>query len=86
MTPEDFVRSISPGMKQPEHLGLDQYTSIDAEAVQKLAADVDQDSIFYQLGAGKKPPRNVFQFSKTSTEMFYSNQEMKSVLLFFQVD
>uniref|UniRef100_A0A1D5RFH5 Calcium uptake protein 1, mitochondrial n=1 Tax=Macaca mulatta TaxID=9544 RepID=A0A1D5RFH5_MACMU len=25
MTPEDFVRSITPNEKQPEHLGLDQY-------------------------------------------------------------
>ena len=24
MTPEDFLRSITPGMQQPEHLGLDQ--------------------------------------------------------------
>ncbi|XP_039111506.1 calcium uptake protein 1, mitochondrial isoform X6 [Hyaena hyaena] len=26
MTPQDFVRSITPNEKQPEHLGLDQYT------------------------------------------------------------
>lgn len=25
MTPQDFVRSITPNEKQPEHLGLDQY-------------------------------------------------------------
>lgn len=26
MTPQDFVRSITPNEKQPENLGLDQYT------------------------------------------------------------
>lgn len=25
MTPEDFLRSITPGEKQPDHLGLDQF-------------------------------------------------------------
>ena len=28
MTPEDFLRSISPGEKQPENLGLDQYIQV----------------------------------------------------------
>merc|ERR1719369_1140220 len=28
MTPEDFLRSISPGEKQPEHLGLDSYHQV----------------------------------------------------------
>ena len=28
MTPEDFLRSISPGEKQPDHLGLDQFIQV----------------------------------------------------------
>ncbi|CAG2207396.1 unnamed protein product [Mytilus edulis] len=31
MTPEDFVRSITPGMKQPEGLGLDQFMKYDPQ-------------------------------------------------------
>ena len=30
MTPEDFLRSLTPGVKQPEGLGLDQFKKIDA--------------------------------------------------------
>ena len=30
MTPEDFLRSLTPGVKQPEGLGLDQFRKIDA--------------------------------------------------------
>ena len=74
MTPEDFVRSISPGMKQPEHLGLDQYTTISVEAVRKLAAGLDQDSIFYQLGAGQ-----IF-FPRIKINVFFV------LLLLFQAD
>ncbi|KAJ8319199.1 hypothetical protein KUTeg_004290 [Tegillarca granosa] len=31
MTPEDFVRSITPGMKQPDGLGLDQFKVFDPQ-------------------------------------------------------
>ena len=31
MTPDDFVRSISPGMMQPEGLGLDKFRVYDPE-------------------------------------------------------
>ena len=52
MTPEDFLRSITPGMKQPEHLGLDQFSTVSVEELEKLSVGVDESSIFYQLGAG----------------------------------
>ena len=28
MTPDDFLRSITPGMKQPEKMGLDKYVTL----------------------------------------------------------
>jgi hypothetical protein len=28
MTPEDFLRSLIPGEKQPEHLGLDHHIQV----------------------------------------------------------
>lgn len=39
MTPEDFVRSITPGVMQPKNLGLDKY--------QIYHADVSQIKIYY---------------------------------------
>merc|ERR1719187_2089777 len=33
MTPLDFLRSISPGEKQPEHLGLDQFMQVGVNEV-----------------------------------------------------
>ncbi|CAL1298357.1 unnamed protein product [Larinioides sclopetarius] len=32
MTPEDFLRSLTPGVKQPEGLGLDQYKRVELKA------------------------------------------------------
>jgi len=54
MTPLDFLRSISPGEKQPEHLGLDAFIHISPEEVSTVTGklDLDPDSVFYQLGAG----------------------------------
>jgi len=55
MTPQDFLRSISPGEKQPEHLGLDSYIMVQVgEAVLRMAnkLDLDENSVFCQLGAG----------------------------------
>jgi len=55
MTPQDFVRSITPNEKQPEHLGLDQYTikRFDGKT-EKIAQErekfADEGSIFYTLG------------------------------------
>ncbi|XP_050077506.1 calcium uptake protein 1 homolog, mitochondrial-like isoform X2 [Anopheles maculipalpis] len=52
MTPYDFLRAITPGMKQPEGLGLDQYKRYDAKSVStRLDLHLDSDSIFYKLGA-----------------------------------
>ena len=52
MTPEDFLRSITPGMKQPENLGLDRYITINLDETNKVLLDqgLDESSIFYQLG------------------------------------
>ncbi|RUS89715.1 hypothetical protein EGW08_002533 [Elysia chlorotica] len=55
MTPEDFVRSITPGIKQPEGLGLDSFKKFDPLDGSKgkdsdLPAMVEPDSIFYKLG------------------------------------
>ncbi|XP_025900810.1 calcium uptake protein 1, mitochondrial isoform X2 [Nothoprocta perdicaria] len=57
MTPQDFVRSITPNEKQPEHLGLDQFIvkRYDGKDFwQKLSQErekfADEDSIFYALG------------------------------------
>ncbi|KAL3282469.1 hypothetical protein HHI36_005652 [Cryptolaemus montrouzieri] len=52
MTPDDFLRAITPGMKQPDGLGLDQYRRYDPKSVQqKLELTLDEDSIFYRLGS-----------------------------------
>ena len=54
MTPEDFLRSITPGLLQPEHLGLDQFTSVALEELGGVSGSlgVDEDSIFRRLGSG----------------------------------
>jgi len=49
MTPDDFVRSITPGMKQPEGFGLDQFKKYDPRR-DKLECALQEDSIFYALG------------------------------------
>uniref|UniRef100_A0A1Q3FM59 Putative calcium uptake protein 1 log mitochondrial n=1 Tax=Culex tarsalis TaxID=7177 RepID=A0A1Q3FM59_CULTA len=52
MTPIDFLTSMTPGMKQPEGLGLDQYKRYDARSVStRLDLHLDNNSIFYKLGA-----------------------------------
>lgn len=52
MTPDDFLRAITPGSKQPDGLGLDQYKRYDPKSVQqKLDLALDEDSIFYKLGS-----------------------------------
>ncbi|TKR93058.1 hypothetical protein L596_007590 [Steinernema carpocapsae] len=48
MTPEDFVRSITPGVMQPRNLGLDKFKIYHAD---KYRHDFsDKNSIFYKLG------------------------------------
>ncbi|XP_055295888.1 calcium uptake protein 1 homolog, mitochondrial-like isoform X2 [Sitodiplosis mosellana] len=52
MTPDDFLRAITPNMKQPDGLGLDQYRKYDPKTVtQRLDLSLDKDSIFYKLGS-----------------------------------
>jgi len=54
MTPDDFLRSITPGVKQPDGLGLDQYRKLDPKQqcrhMKQLSLALDSDSIFYHLG------------------------------------
>ena len=49
MTPEDFIRSITPGLKQPENLGLDQFKKFDPRK-DTMKCSLADDSIFYKLG------------------------------------
>ncbi|XP_037958196.1 calcium uptake protein 1 homolog, mitochondrial isoform X2 [Teleopsis dalmanni] len=52
MTPDDFLRSIYPGLKQPEGLGLDQYRRYDPKSVaEALNLQLEKNSIFYKLGS-----------------------------------
>ncbi|XP_042224859.1 calcium uptake protein 1 homolog, mitochondrial-like isoform X12 [Homarus americanus] len=52
MTPDDFLRCITPGIKQPEGLGLDQFKKYDPKNTSnKLELALDEDSIFYKLGS-----------------------------------
>ncbi len=56
MTPDDFLRSITPGIKQPEKLGLDHFVSLnmsDRKYNRNVTLDLglDKESIFNQLGA-----------------------------------
>lgn len=57
MTPDDFVRSITPGTKQPEGLDLDSFLRYDPKRnvilrnnqVTPLNLDIPKDSVFYTL-------------------------------------
>ena len=55
MTPQDFLRSITPGIQQPANKGLDQFTNITKNDINTLSKDfnVDPSSIFNHLGSGK---------------------------------
>ncbi|XP_056292001.1 calcium uptake protein 1, mitochondrial [Pseudoliparis swirei] len=53
MTPQDFIRSITPNEKQPENLGLDQFIvkRFDGKKItQEREKFADEDSIFFTLG------------------------------------
>ncbi|XP_062256610.1 calcium uptake protein 1, mitochondrial isoform X1 [Platichthys flesus] len=53
MTPQDFIRSITPNEKQPESLGLDQFIvkRYDGKKIaQEREKFADEGSIFYSLG------------------------------------
>ncbi|XP_022244268.1 calcium uptake protein 1 homolog, mitochondrial-like isoform X2 [Limulus polyphemus] len=52
MTPEDFLRSITPGIKQPDGLGLDQFKRLDMKEVNTPSnLGLTEESIFYKIGA-----------------------------------
>ncbi|KAK3879641.1 hypothetical protein Pcinc_015810 [Petrolisthes cinctipes] len=42
MTPDDFLRCITPGIKQPEGLGLDQFKKYDPKKVRSMKAPVGE--------------------------------------------
>ncbi|KAK4322008.1 hypothetical protein Pmani_007227 [Petrolisthes manimaculis] len=42
MTPDDFLRTITPGIKQPEGLGLDQFKKYDPKKVRSMKAPVGE--------------------------------------------
>ncbi|CAH8641904.1 unnamed protein product [Heterobilharzia americana] len=57
MTPEDFLRSITPGIKQPDGLDLDSFKRYDPKTgmvyfqnkAEKLHLDIPKESVFYRL-------------------------------------
>ncbi|XP_011305957.1 calcium uptake protein 1 homolog, mitochondrial isoform X2 [Fopius arisanus] len=52
MTPDDFLRSLTPGVKQPDGLGLDKYKRFNPKGIQeKLELELNENSIFYKLGS-----------------------------------
>ena len=53
MTPEDFLRSLTPGMIQPQGLGLDQFKKFDPTTIdyKDIQQKLPEDSIFFRLGA-----------------------------------
>ena len=54
MTPQDFLRSITPGLKQPENLGLDKYVTVNADEVGMVVQNLymEDESIFQKLSSG----------------------------------
>ena len=54
MTPQDFLRSLTPGVQQPENLGLDQFHNVYYDEVCKRTRNLglEEGSIFRQLGSG----------------------------------
>lgn len=48
MTPDDFVRSITPGQRQPDGLDLDSFMRYDPKTT-PLNLNIPKDSIFYSL-------------------------------------
>lgn len=52
MTPEDFLRSITPGVKQPENLGLDQFVNVQVDELNTASLHLESESIFHQFGSG----------------------------------
>ncbi|RWS28665.1 calcium uptake protein 1-like isoform X2 [Leptotrombidium deliense] len=52
MTPDDFLRAVTPGLKQPDGLGLDQFKRVDLSksfSQEKMDCGLKKDSIFYKL-------------------------------------
>ena len=54
MTPADFLRSLTPSIKQPDGLGLDQFKKFDPQTM-KIADlpqtdQIEESSIFHHLG------------------------------------
>jgi Ca2+-binding EF-hand superfamily protein len=51
MTPEDFVRSLTPGVIQPEGLGLDQFRRVSRRQIEaELLAQAANKNLFKEMG------------------------------------
>lgn len=54
MTPGDFLRSLTPGIKQPDGLGLDQFKKFEPQTMKTSTfmeyENIDESSIFHHLG------------------------------------
>uniref|UniRef100_A0A1X7UZ08 EF-hand domain-containing protein n=1 Tax=Amphimedon queenslandica TaxID=400682 RepID=A0A1X7UZ08_AMPQE len=52
MTPQDFIRAITPGTMQPQEYGLDLYRTVTIETIEKegLGCMEDSNSVFNKLG------------------------------------
>ncbi|XP_019851682.1 PREDICTED: calcium uptake protein 1, mitochondrial-like [Amphimedon queenslandica] len=52
MTPQDFIRAITPGTMQPQEYGLDLYRTVTIETIEKegLGRMEDSNSVFNKLG------------------------------------
>ena len=50
MAPEDFVRSLTYGVRQPEGLGLDSFNKFDPN-MQKLELNLSDDCVFKHLSS-----------------------------------
>ena len=81
MSPQDFLRSITPGIPQPEDLGLDNFLTIPVDQVDTVYLGVDEDSIFHQLGSGKSLVRTVSgQSSRNLISWWFSGFTSRSQL------
>ncbi|XP_074597334.1 calcium uptake protein 1 homolog, mitochondrial-like isoform X2 [Brevipalpus obovatus] len=51
MTPDDFLRAVTPGIKQPANLGLEQFRKLELDKETHVDFGLKSDSIFYKLSS-----------------------------------
>ncbi|XP_015788286.1 calcium uptake protein 1 homolog, mitochondrial isoform X2 [Tetranychus urticae] len=49
MTPDDFLRAVTPGIRQPENLGLEKFRKVEVGKETSFDFGLKSDSIFYKL-------------------------------------